>query len=58
MGDRFYQAQKANKPKRRLKKDAIADLEELLGTKVEGLDRATILTIDTLVEAIEKKLLQ
>jgi hypothetical protein len=56
MGDRFYQAQKTQK--RRLKKDAIADLEELLGTKIEGLDRATILTIDTLVAAIEKKLLQ
>ena len=58
MGDRFYLQQKNHKPKRRLKKDAIADLEQLLGTEVKGLDRATIETIDNLTEAVERKLLQ
>jgi len=58
MSDRFYKQQKEYKPKRRLKKDAIADLEQLLGSKVEGLDRATIATIDSLTEALERKLLQ
>ena len=30
MGDRFYNAQQKHKPKRRLKKDVIAELTELL----------------------------
>jgi len=58
MGDRFYQQQKEYKPKRRLKKDVVANLEQLLGTEINGLDRATIATIDQLIEAIERKLMQ
>lgn len=57
MGDRFYMEQKAYKPPRRYKKDAIAEVEELLGQKVNGLDRMTIAAIDDLHEAIKRKLL-
>jgi|19_taG_2_1085344.scaffolds.fasta_scaffold00062_36 hypothetical protein len=56
MGDRFYAQQKAHKPGRRLKKHAIEELEQLIGP-INGLDRATIATIDALTEAVEKKLL-
>ena len=57
MGDRFYMQQKNYKPGRKLKKDVIADLEQLLGCEIKGLDRTTIATIEQLTEAIEKKLL-
>jgi hypothetical protein len=57
MGDRFYNQQKNYKPKRVLKKDVIADLEELLGCKANGLDRMTIPNIKELTEKIERKLL-
>jgi hypothetical protein len=49
--------QKEYKPKRVLKKDVIADLENLLGCKVEGVDRMTIPHIQELTEKIERKLL-
>lgn len=52
MGDRFYLAQKNHKPGRRLKVHAIAELDELLDTKVEGLNRLTIKSIDSLTAAI------
>ena len=53
MGDRFYEQQKAYKPKRRLKKDVIAELTEILGGReVKGLDRCTIATLDELIEAL------
>ena len=59
MGDRFYEQQKAYKPKRRLKKDVIADLYALLGVeKIDNIDRLTIKGLDQLTEAIERKLLQ
>lgn len=48
MGDRFYMQQKNYKPKRRLKKDVIADLEKLMGQSVPGLDRMTITSLDNL----------
>lgn len=55
MGDRFYMQQKNHKPKRRLKKDVIAEVTQVLnGRKVEGLDRCTIQTLDNLIEAIQR----
>ena len=57
MGDRFYMQQKNHKPKRVLKKDVIADLQELLGREVKGVDRMTIPHIEELIEAVEDKLL-
>ena len=52
MGDRFYMQQKNHKPKRRLKKDVIADIHKLLGEEVPGLDRMTIPSLDALYAAI------
>ena len=56
MGDRFYIAQKNYKPKRRLKKDVIQELDEVLGTHVEGMDRLTIKTLDDLIETLKWRL--
>lgn len=56
MGDRFYMQQKNYKPGRRLKKDAIAEVNQLLGMEVPGLDRMTIPSIDALYDAIYLKL--
>ena len=59
MGDRFYEQQKKYKPKRRLKKDVVADLYALLGVEnIDNIDRLTIKGLDQLTEAIERKLLQ
>ena len=52
MGDRFYAQQKAYTPKRRLKKDYIKELQEILETDIEGLDRLTIKTLDELTSTI------
>ena len=52
MGDRFYTQQKAHKPKRRLKKDVIAELDKVLGSHVDGMDRLTIKALDELINAI------
>lgn len=54
MGDRFYMQQANYKPGRRLKKDALLDLQKVLGSHVLGLDKLTIATIDELTEAIRK----
>ena len=55
MGDRFYMQQKNYKPKRRLKKDIIAELTDVLGgTEVKGMDRCTIETLDNLIGAIKQ----
>ena len=56
MGDRFYMQQKDYKPKRRLKKDVIAELHQLLGTEVKGLDRLTIAALDDLILAIKYRI--
>jgi hypothetical protein len=56
MGDRFYEQQKNYKPKRRLKKDVIIEFQRLIGSKVEGLDRLTIKTLDDLTEAVNRAL--
>lgn len=53
MGDRFYEAQKDHKPKRILKKDIIAEINELLSAGIIGLDKCTIATLNQLTEAIE-----
>jgi len=58
MGDRFYMQQKNHKPKRRLKKDVIADLYALLGVdEIKNIDRLTLEGLDQLIEAVERKLL-
>lgn len=56
MGDRFYIAQKNYKPKRRLKKDVIQELDEVLGSHVDGMDRLTIKTLDDLIETLKWRL--
>jgi len=56
MGDRFYMQQKNHKPGRRLKKDYIEQFEEILGFKVDGLDRLTIATIEDLTSKLCIKL--
>ena len=59
MGDRFYEQQKQYKPKRRLKKDVVADLYALLSVEnIDNIDRLTIKGLDQLTDAIERKLLQ
>jgi hypothetical protein len=55
VGDRFYDQQKAYKPKRRLKADIIKELDEVLGSHVEGMDKLTIKTLDELIEALRCK---
>jgi len=53
MGDRFYMQQKNYKPKRVLKKDVIAELDEVLGgTHIDGMDRCTIATLQELIKTI------
>ena len=58
MGDRFYEQQKNYKPVKRLKKDILVDVNQLLGTEVKGLNRCTNDTLDELIAAVERKLLQ
>ena len=65
MGDRFYEQQNeylgksrgqkrmADKPKRRLKKDVLAELYEVLGAEIGGLDRITINALDELIDAVK-----
>lgn len=55
MGDRFYMQQQKHKPKRRLKKDIVEEIETFLNSKVDGLDKLTIATLDDLFEAIQRK---
>ena len=50
--------ERAMKPKRRLKKDITAEIGQLLGREIDGLDKCTIATLDALTEAIEAKLCQ
>lgn len=56
MGDRFYEQQKSYKPKRRLKKDVVAELDAVLGVHVEGMDRLTIKALDDLIDAVKRAL--
>lgn len=56
MGDRFYMQQAAFKSKRRLKKDIIADITNLLNKQVDGLDKTTVATLDALYDAILERI--
>ena len=56
MGDRFYEQQSKHKPKRVLKKDIIAEINEILRVEMLGLDKCTIATLTQLTEAIENVL--
>jgi hypothetical protein len=58
MGDRFYEQQGKHKPKRILKKDVIAEINENLGVSIIGLEKATIPTLTQLLEALNDKLVQ
>jgi len=58
MGDRFYEQQSKFKPKRVLKKDIIAEINEILSAEVLGLDKCTIATLTQLTEAIENVLVK
>ena len=55
MGDRFYEQQKTNKPKRKLKKDFTTEIDKILGAEIIGLDKCTIATLTQLLEAINVK---
>ena len=57
MGDRWYEQQGKYKPKRILKKDIIAEINEILGEGILGLDKCTIPTLNELIEAINVKTL-
>lgn len=46
-------AMKENKPKRKLKKDWIAEITQVLGEEVAGLDKCTMTTLEKLLEAIK-----
>ena len=61
--DRFYGGQKmtktsmqtntgANKPKRRLKKDIVLDIEKMLSKEIPGLDKLTIVGLLALEDAL------
>ena len=52
MGDRFYEQQGKFKPKRILKKDVIAEINEILSAEVLGLDKCNIDTQKQLTEDI------
>lgn len=53
MGDRFYEQQKTFKPKRKLKKNYIGEVNKLLSQDISGLDKCTIATLEDLVDAIK-----
>lgn len=64
MGDRWYTQQnrkvsqvrtQESKPKRKLKKDYIAEIDNLLGRSISGLDKCTIDTLTNLIEGIKEK---
>jgi hypothetical protein len=55
MGDRWYEQQGKHKPKRILKKDIIAEINENLSAGIVGLDKCTIATLTQLIEAISEK---
>ena len=46
-------AMKETKPKRKLKKDWIAEITKVLGEDIVGLDKCTITTLENLLEAIK-----
>lgn len=68
MGDRFYQQQNeyfnkprgqkkmSEKPKRKLKKDVVKELEAILGEPIPNIERSTIATLESLINSINKLL--
>ena len=67
MGDRFYMQQKkdmgtrwktdgSGKAKRRLKAEVLAEVYDLLGKEVAGLDKCTIVTLEELILALQSAL--
>ena len=56
MGDRFYNQQKNYKPKRKLKKEYVEEVDKLLGEEIKGLERLTIKSLEQLYESILHKL--
>jgi hypothetical protein len=56
MGDRFYEQQQQDKPKRILKKDIITEINENLGVGIVGLEKCTVVTLLQVLEAINAKL--
>jgi hypothetical protein len=55
MGDRFYEQQGKHKPKRVLKRDIIAKINKLFDEDIVGLEKATIPTLEQLLEALNDK---
>jgi hypothetical protein len=62
MGEEFYRRQAAGDPKaktakgaRKLKKDWIAEITQVLGKEVLGLDKCTMKTLEELLNAISDK---
>ena len=60
MGELFYLRQQRGDPRkktktgaRKLKKDWIAEITQVLGKEVAGLDKCTISTLENLLEAIK-----
>ena len=53
MGDRFYFQQANYKPKRRLKREIVAWIEELLGERLPSLEKMTVADLLKLEEKIE-----
>jgi hypothetical protein len=60
MSDQFYYRQQRGKPQaktktgaRKLKKDWIAEITEVLGKEVVGLDKCTMKTLEDLLGAIK-----
>lgn len=54
MGDRFYMQQKTAKVGRRLKKDIVVEVNDALGCEVSGLDKLTVASLDSLLEAVRR----
>ena len=62
MGDRFYEAQGANKStvftkeRKRLKADIINDVLKILGSDINGLEKLTVKTLKELEDVLCKNL--
>ena len=52
MGDRFYFQQQNYKPKRRLKKDIVSSIEEMLNKPLPSLNKMTNKDLEELEDAI------
>lgn len=52
MGDRFYFQQQNYKPKRRLKKDIVSSIEEMLSKPLPSLNKMTNKDLEELEDAM------